>query len=83
MFTATRQSYNKANQCEFIRNQSDLFGNNVIYLCELGPGLVVMPVISFIIMPMPNEFCNCCDVVVLGCRKVECRACMLGWQNLF
>ena len=61
----------------------NLFGINVIYLCELGPGFIAMPVIGSVIMPMPNEFCNCCDVVVLGCHKVKCHAYMLGWQNLF
>ena len=61
----------------------NLFGINVIYLYELGPGFVAMSRIDSIIMPMPNEFCNCCNVMVLGCRKVECRAYMLGWQNLF
>ena len=52
----------------------------MIYLCELGPA---MPVIGSIIMLMPTEFHNCSDVMVLGCHKVECCACMLGWQNLF
>ena len=56
----------------------NLFGINVIYLCDLGPGFLAMPVIGSIIMPMPNEFRNCCNVVVLGCRKVEFRAYMLG-----
>ena len=50
----------------------------MIYLCELGPEFVAMSVIGSVIMPMPNEFRNCCNVVVLGCRKVDCHACMLG-----